>query len=230
MSTLEIVLLILGALIFVISFVIPEKLSSKKNGKNEAPEGRGMPDVEPEEIVARMKGEITMQVREAAAEAAEDAAYETRRNLEKLTNEKMMALDDYARTVLSDVEKNHKEVMFLYDMLNNKSVEMKNLIRKAESTKELKQSRPETKGAEALKKDPLKDANRQEKAVPKLGRDVAAAMFASESEEVSAPADRNDRVLELYHAGVADVEIAKKLGIGVGEVRLVIGLAESQGG
>ncbi len=229
MSTLEIVLLILGALIFIISFVIPEKLSSKK-GRNAAAEGRAMPDVEVEEIVARMKGEITMQVREAAAEAADDAAYETRRNLEKITNEKMMALDDYAKTVLNDIEKNHKEVMFLYDMLNNKSVEMKNLIRKAESTKETIEPKSEVRHTGAQRKDPLKDANRQEKAVPKLGRDVAAAMFASESEEAQGAAERNDRVLELYRAGEDDVEIARRLGIGVGEVRLVIGLAESQGG
>ncbi len=227
MSTLEIVLLVLGALIFIISFVVPEQLSSKKKGKGGAPEGPPMPDAE--EIVARMRGEITMQVREAAAEAAEDAGYETRRNLEKITNEKMMALDDYAKTVLSDIEKNHKEVMFLYDMLNNKAVEMKNLIRKAESTRDAA-AKPEMKSAAAPKKDPLKDANRQEKAVPKLGRDVAAAMFASETGEAADAADRNDRVLQLYRAGEPDVEIARRLGIGVGEVRLVIGLAESQGG
>ena len=49
----------------------------------------------------------------------------TERGLERLTNEKMTAVSEYAQTVLEDIHKNHEEVMFLYDMLNNKHENLK---------------------------------------------------------------------------------------------------------
>ena len=36
--------------------------------------------------------------------------------------------------------------------------------------------------------------------------------------------NHNARILELHKAGYSDVEIAKELGLGTGEVRLVLGL------
>lgn len=49
----------------------------------------------------------------------------TERGLERLTNEKMTAVSEYAQTVLEDIHKNHEEVMFLYDMLNDKHENLK---------------------------------------------------------------------------------------------------------
>lgn len=38
--------------------------------------------------------------------------------------------------------------------------------------------------------------------------------------------NNNERILELHNAGKSNVAIAKELGLGVGEVKLVIGLFE----
>ena len=36
--------------------------------------------------------------------------------------------------------------------------------------------------------------------------------------------NHNQRILDMYRKGKTDVDIAKELGLGVGEVKLVIGL------
>ena len=55
-----------------------------------------------------------------------------RRNvrLERLTNEKIMAVNEYSDTVLQEIHKNHEEAMFLYDMLNNKHANIKDTVSK----------------------------------------------------------------------------------------------------
>ena|GEM_PF-3801543 len=138
MTVIEIVLLILGALIFAASFIIPEKMS-KKGSDSEAGMGGAVNNINAREMVETMKEDIERQVRlavDTSAEAAvEDAVLRSERNIERVTNEKMMAIDEYAQTVIQDINKNHKEVVFLYDMLENKTVDIKNTVRKAENTK-----------------------------------------------------------------------------------------------
>ncbi|MBQ9505253.1 MAG: hypothetical protein IJU93_09615 [Lachnospiraceae bacterium] len=138
MTVIEIVLLILGALIFAASFIIPEKLSDRRSDK-ESGMGGAVNDINAREMVETMKEDIERQVRlavDTSAEAAvEDAVLRSERNIERVTNEKMMAIDEYAQTVIQDINKNHKEVVFLYDMLDNKTADIKNTVRKAEGTK-----------------------------------------------------------------------------------------------
>lgn len=138
MTVIEIVLLILGALIFAASFIIPDR-ASRKLYENAEGIGSAINDIDTREMVESMKEDIERQVRVAvdtSAEAAvEDAVLRSERNIERVTNEKMMAIDEYAQTVMQDINKNHKEVVFLYDMLDNKTTDIKNTVRKAESTK-----------------------------------------------------------------------------------------------
>ncbi|MBP5746342.1 MAG: hypothetical protein J6W58_08610 [Lachnospiraceae bacterium] len=47
-------------------------------------------------------------------------------------------------------------------------------------------------------------------------------MFASDNNT----ANSNDRILELHKAGKSNMAIAKELGLGIGEVKLVIDLFE----
>ncbi|MBO6137913.1 MAG: hypothetical protein J6O71_04795 [Lachnospiraceae bacterium] len=138
MTVIEIVLLCLGALIFAASFIIPEKLSNSRRDSS-AGMGGAVNDIDAREMVETMKEDIDRQVRlavDSSAEAAvEDAVLRSERNIERVTNEKMMAIDEYAQTVMQDINKNHKEVVFLYDMLENKTADIKNTVRKAENTK-----------------------------------------------------------------------------------------------
>ena len=50
------------------------------------------------------------------------------RSLDKETNDKMMAIQEYSDTVLKDLEKTNKEVTFLYSMLGDKHNELQDSI------------------------------------------------------------------------------------------------------
>ena len=52
---------------------------------------------------------------------------ETKRNLEKETNSKILAINEYSDTVLDSINKSHNEIMFLYSMLNDKHEELTRL-------------------------------------------------------------------------------------------------------
>ena len=52
---------------------------------------------------------------------------ETKRDLEKETNSKIMAINEYSDTVLDSINKSHNEIMFLYSMLNDKHEELTRL-------------------------------------------------------------------------------------------------------
>lgn len=128
MSVVEIALLVVGVIIFVISFLIPDG-EEKKTEKQLA--------AEKEEVHRLVEQEIDgmkLRVNEATNDTVEYAVEKAERSLEKVSNEKIMAVNEYAGTILEEINKNHKEVMFLYDMLNDKQTDLNNAVRKADAT------------------------------------------------------------------------------------------------
>lgn len=132
MSVMGITLLIAGVIIFALSFVIPdreEKLTRKEKEK--------LLEKQREEIHKMMEKELDgmkLRVNEATNETVEYGMDKCERSLEKISNEKIMAVNEYAATIMEEIDRNHKEIMFLYDMLNDKQVDIKNTVRKAEAT------------------------------------------------------------------------------------------------
>ena len=128
MTTLEITLLISGVIIFALSFFIPDK--GEKQSKKEK-------EKQQEEIRRMMEKELDgmkLRVNEATNETVEYGMDKCERSLEKISNDKIMAVNEYAATIMEEIDKNHKELMFLYDMLNDKQTDIKNTVRKAEAT------------------------------------------------------------------------------------------------
>ena len=120
MGLTEILLVILGVLAFVGSFVIPEKTS--KNSTKEI-------EIQEEKIRILVEQEVkqaVFQIEEKTDEIISAAAEKTERYMERLSNEKIMAIQEYSETVLSQINRNHEEAVFLYDMLNNKHTQVKN--------------------------------------------------------------------------------------------------------
>ena len=121
MEPMEIILLIAGGLIFILSFFISDtKTASGERKELSKDEAERLADQE----LAKLRGKIDMLTQEVLGEAME----RTKRSLEKLSNEKIMAVNEYSDTVLTEIHKNHEEAMFLYDMLNNKHTSLKNAI------------------------------------------------------------------------------------------------------
>ena len=296
MNTLEVVLVLIGVGAYAASFVLPERKQGKKQ-----------PEISQEEIKKLIRDQIPAAKEEIEAEVkeqAEETVEQIERELEKLSNEKIMAVNEYSDSVLEEIQKNHTEVMFLYDMLNEKEQDVKDALKtiyqaKTESQtffektvsivdkvdqefdridQELKEFQerasdiiegvqaqidevmkeplviPEPvvvqapKEEEDIEKMFLSDTDQEKEEFDKGLIDTLHTIipeFISEKEEEdnepgvfverepkrqhfnflkSSEGNKSEQVMELYKEGLSEVEIAQKLSIGRGEVRLIIGL------
>ncbi len=260
MNVLEVVLLLAGMVIFTLSFLIPAaRAESGAETKKIAKE-------EIKSMVSEQMEEIRSHVDDVVDEAVGYAVEKTERSLERLTNEKIMAVNEYSDTVLQEIHRNHEEVMFLYDMLNDKHTNLKSTVSEAAKTaKEVSESTskaeavvssfqkltPEvvssdTAGTIRTVADTPKEQQDETAAGTKkrkTGGTTTSSVTKTRKEQTSETArtteeqpdirfgggeedgrNNNERILELHKAGKSNVAIAKELGLGVGEVKLVIDL------
>lgn len=235
MGILEIGLLIAGIIIFTGSFFLP--LGGEKNAaidkKAAKEEIHGL--VEEEMNTVRSKMQDKME------ETSEDAIEKAERSLERLTNEKIMAVNEYSDTVLQEIHKNHEEVMFLYDMLNSKHANIKDTVSKMD--KAVKASENKTAENKAVENKTAEnkaaaDKTAADKTAGTMAEEKTADTSRTESliqpenspeigfmgETVQEGQNNNEKILEMHRQGKSTVAIAKELGLGVGEVKLVIDL------
>lgn len=245
-------LLLGGAALFTASFFIPEK---KKTSWEEKKEEKRIREIIEEEMKdARTKFEFQVE------EVVDDAVEKAERSLERVSNEKIMAVNEYSDTVLDDINKNHQEVVFLYDMLNDKhdslisaqntilesANEAKALVDEVNKAKEELISGkaenvtvlPEKKEKDSSNK---KSDEQNEEGSNKEGKRKENSSSKNENVKSSASrikklkkempvlpegdgGNKNAQILKLLEEGKSNVAIAKELGMGVGEVNLVINL------
>ncbi len=228
MDIMEIILLIAGGVIFVLSFFIPDK--------NRAAAG-GLSQEDVRAIIDRELEALRKSLDEAAEESVVGAMEKTERSLEKLSNEKIMAVNEYSDTVLSEIHKSHEEVMFMYDMLNNKHASLKNtaaevnrVVREAGEAMEALRRQMEAGDAKDDEQALLLSAD-VEKAMAEAGtakeqeeKQAAAAEMAEDVAADSEYGSNKERIRSLYRQGKSVADIARELELGVGEVKLVIDL------
>lgn len=285
MTVSVVVMIIIGLILSIASFFISEKISKKEDSFNV--------DLltvdENYEFSERELRIIRRKIEDVIANQAKDILYETNESLSNMANEKTLALGDYAVAVCEEIEKNHKEVMFLYSMLDDKQKEIMNTVkavdevnrevkdtiskaqkhitvsvedfnagdREKEKPSEKKlsaidqltalskkkkemdsvqtyagepaeeQRMPETASDEEIEKEltvtePLEEQN---------VNDMFAELDETEldfdevlEEEFKDSENSNDIILEMHKKGSSIIDIAKQLGLGVGEVKLVIDL------
>lgn len=215
MSIWTIVFLVIGAIILIVSFMIP----MRKEGKIEATDALAKREIE--DLVSLEMDSIKSHVDEVVEEAIEYAMEKTERSLERLSNEKIMAVSEYSDTVLKEIHRNHEEVMFLYDMLNDKHQNLKNTVTEVNKTvKEATDLKQEFETEQSFKMlTPESIVVAEEDIVEKKEPQEEEAVQLQEDEGNS-----NEAILTLYKQGASQVEIAQQLGLGVGEVKLVIDL------
>ena len=230
MGILEIVLLIAGVIIFTGSFFLP--LGGEKNTgidqKAAKEEIHGLVEEEMNNVRSKMQDKME--------ETSEDAIEKAERALERLTNEKIMAVNEYSDTVLQEIHKNHEEAMFLYDMLNSKHANIKDTVSKmdkavkAAENKTLENKTAENKAAAektatdktagTVAEEKKADASQTETLIQPENSPEIGVM----GETVQEGQNNNEKILEMHKQGKSTVAIAKELGLGVGEVKLVIDL------
>lgn len=254
MTLLEILLLLVGITIFIISYRLPAKKEEQLE------ETKRLAKEEISDQVKQELGHIREQVEGTVDETITYAMEKTERFMDKLTNEKMMAISQYSDSVMEDIRKDHAEVLFLYDMLNDKHENVKTAAAEVDqAVREVRQLEHRTGKTPALKRAEAEipatatsvTANTENAATPitinpvtdnitieKMSDGTAAAEKADDNEAVPQKGDpgipledmemenRNDEILAMHRQGKSNVAIARELGMGVGEVKLVIDLFE----
>jgi len=111
---MEIVLIIIGAGIFLLGYLLPGR---KKDADGEV---QLISEAEIRKMVEGETETVRQRVSDIVDETIGYSIEKTERAMERVANEKIMAVNEYSDTVLEEINKNHKEVTFLYDMLNDK--------------------------------------------------------------------------------------------------------------
>ena len=225
MSGLEICLVIIGLICVACGFLFSEHLLSQEM-KDEMIGGVNVANVT-EEIVKR-------EVEAEVANVIDDKIEQMEIRIDKLTNEKIMAMGEYSDDIQTKISQNHDEVMFLYNMLNDKEEVLKNTIRDIEAVKASVKKM-------AIVNDVAKDVTKKatnEVIDEAIAEDTNKAVVIDVKEEKSSEksgslrkreiSNNNQMILDLYAKGKTNIEIAKELGLGIGEVRLVIDLFNSR--
>ena len=220
------ILLLIGVVFMIGSFFVTEKLSPSE--LNQIAE---LSEEELKRIIDRGLKNAETRIEDAIDEQVDQSSEKVDRSLEKVTNDKIMAISEYSDTVIESMNKTHNEIMFLYSMLNDKHTELTgmaaDLQRLAADVRSLEEKAPLTAPQAASERAAAVSAA---SAVTPVSVETADT---TERETAAAPAEQKEEtkleglhaeILKLKKLGMTEVQIAKKLGIGIGEVRLVNGL------
>lgn len=237
MSPIEIVFVIIGIALIVISCFLTREETATDSVEFS------------EEVLEIQKKKVEEMVQQVLEEKTEDAVVKADDYLSKISNEKIMAVNDFTDQILEKINGNHKEVVFLYDMLNQKEDEIKQIVRQFESEKQeiretvndvarlSKQLNAKMKKADSATTTPKKAPGTEKKTETKKKEAASkstadAVTVASENKsngqmefsDMLNQDSQRDEILRLYKQGKSILEISKSLGMGQGEVKLIIGL------
>lgn len=292
-SITEIVLIIAGFAAIILGYLLP---ASKEMDE----EDKMLMEKEIRELVRREVEGQKETIENMVDDTVEGSLDRTERAMERISNEKLSAINEYSDTVISDIHKNHDEVMFMYDMLNDKhknltsvvsevtrkADEAKQVVRDAEATvKEAQEASSSLKNIkehdepvlESIKPEVIKpeentglhiiggdntddsetiaetkpsEADNKSVSgatVVKPGNSSASTPISNKvvpiteavrvegrsvnpdknMQELTAndPISQNRQIIEMHKAGKSNMVIARELGLGIGEVKLVIDLS-----
>ena len=286
MDTIIIICLIIGAACVAVSFLMKENTGVDSQEKEKiAEEIRAK--VLSNESIEKVMSKVEKGFTDKLSAIAENKIEESDDRLSEISNNKMLAINEMSGQLIEKIEQNHKEVIFLYDMLNEKSDNLKDFSAKVEGLR--KELENEEKRIKTLNHDlddkivkvkevrqtvitrPAKtmpvQQEKTEKASTGIERVKAASvnvtnvdntqadnlvqMQKKEKDETIQNADdkieldqdeikevkviqvkseskaelsTNDKILKMKEEGKSIIEISKALGMGQGEVRLILGL------
>ena len=293
MDIIVIMCLIIGVGCIGASFFIKEKADIDNHEKEKIAEeirGRALSEDSVKKVMTRVEKGFS----EKLSAISEDKLGGFADKMSEIANDKMLAINDMSGQLMEKIEQNHKEVIFLYDMLNEKSDYLKdfsakidglrhelereeerikalnnNLDDKMIKVKEVRQtviakpvapvevkqekSRRVPTGIEQAKaaikpaEVPAQAKNlvKMKKEVENIPSDINDIFDTDErdifkdaevpeiteeideidlSPELTEELSTNDKILKMHSEGKSVMEISKELGMGQGEVQLILGL------
>lgn len=201
-----------------------------------------------EEALEVHKQEIKNYTERIMEEKSEEAVIKTDDYLSKISNEKIMSVNDFSTQILEKIDANHKEVVFLYDMLNKKEDEIKQTVQQFDKekkemqevvgdiiklTKQMKATIRKNEDGSPVKEDKAKKTEVKKQPVkPAVVKKTEPQVNAIENQadgqmefaEMMHADRQKEEVIRLYKQGKSVLEISKSMSMGQGEVKLIIGL------
>lgn len=293
MDIIVIICLIIGVACIGASFFIKEKADIDNHEKEKIAEeirGRALSEDSIKKVMTRVEKGFS----EKLSAISEDKLGGFADKMSEIANDKMLAINDLSGQLIEKIEQNHKEVIFLYDMLNEKSDYLKDFSAKIDGlrhelereeerikalnndlddkmikVKEVRQtviakpvapvevkqekSRRVPTGIEQAKaaikpaEVPAQAKNlvKMKKEVEDIPSDINDIFDTDErdifkdaevpeiteeideidlSPELTEELSTNDKILKMHSEGKSVMEISKELGMGQGEVQLILGL------
>jgi len=293
MDIIVIICLIIGVGCIGASFFIKEKADINNHEKEKIVEeirGRALSEDSVKKVMARVEKGFS----EKLSAISEDKLGGFADKMSEIANDKMLAINDMSGQLMEKIEQNHKEVIFLYDMLNEKSDYLKDFSAKIDGlrhelereeerikalnndlddkmikVKEVRQtviakpvapvevkqekSRRVPTGIEQAKAAikpaevpaQAKNLAKMKKEVEDIPSDINDIFDTDErdifkdaevpeiteeideidlSPELTEELSTNDKILKMHSEGKSVMEISKELGMGQGEVQLILGL------
>ena len=301
MSTIFIVMRVLGLCFIVISFLI----KGEKDNKNINQSTTSSVNISDQkiELTEKQKDDIKSQVDALIEEQINSIDDRTEASLDRISNTKILEMNEYADTIMNEISRNHNETVFLYDMLNEKAKEVKGTVKDVNiATQQVKKIQSSTMGLakentnkksinqdkkdnlntksedyievvhipddedkvknnvidiaqkdkaktrlmelskqSLAKEDDTKEKTKQNNQAGKLTDMMEAGksldnnlskiinnenndIKSHNSERQVTKNEKNEKILELHNMGFTPTEIAKNMGIGTGEVSLIIDL------
>lgn len=129
MDTIVIICLIIGVTCVGASFFIKEKADIDNNEKEKIAEEIREKALS-EESIKKVMTRVEKGFTEKLTGISEEKLIGSADRLSEITNDKMLAINDMSGQLMEKIEQNHKEVIFLYDMLNEKSDYLKDFSAK----------------------------------------------------------------------------------------------------
>lgn len=146
MTGLEIVLIIAGFACLCVSYYVAQKRTPEQvEGQTSA-----VWTEKEEQMIRQRVDEILADRKSEMVDHAED-------QMNRLCNDKIMAVDEFSKQILEKIKSNHQEVVFMYNMLNEKKKEITDVmttvsVRRTEESNENAKTdkQPESKEVSAV--------------------------------------------------------------------------------
>lgn len=199
MGTVAIVLIVIGIICVIISIIL-----GITDNKEQADTASYVSDYDS----AKQVSQVSKAIDDIIEKKMQDIEEKTEASLDKISNTKILEMNEYADNVLKEINRNHNEVMFMYDMLNEKDKEIKTTVKSVNATN------TQARGMGTVRERLIKLDETQ-----KAPQRISVDEFPLDDK-----LDKNQKIMTLYNNGYNDIDIAKRLEFGVGEVRLVIKL------
>ena len=209
----EIILIIIGFVSISLSFFIANK--------NNDADGE---DVGSKDIWTKKDEEtIIKHVDEILSERGLELVDTTEDQMNRICNEKIMAFDEFSKQVLEKINANHDEVVFMYNMLDEKKKEI------------LKETMRDTVEKSVPVISEAKDTDTENVIVNTLpGENTGLNRAKRKAETVIVPSTQKSSGEEEPHIYTTDrpvksgMDISKEMNLGQGEVKLMIALLKKR--